>query len=117
MAAVRQNAGWTGIEGGEDPMKAREHGYLILETGVYIFVLLILMGVAYMAMYRCIDRSLALHKNADALISALRAGEHWRADVRAATGAIRTEVEPAQLQIPTGHGEIAYRFETNTILR
>jgi hypothetical protein len=98
-------------------MKRQEHGYLILETGVYIFVLLILMGVAYAAMYRCIDRSVALHKNADALISALRAGEHWRADVRAATGAIRTQEDSPQLLIPTGHGEILYRFETNAILR
>ena len=98
-------------------MKRQEHGYLILEIGVYIFVLLILMGVAYAALYRCIDRSLALHKNADGLISALRAGEHWRADVRAAKGSIRTETEPPQLQIPTDHGEILYRFETNAILR
>jgi hypothetical protein len=98
-------------------MRREQQGYMIIEAAVYGFILLILLGVAYAAMYGCIDRSIALHRNADGFVSALRTGEHWRADVRGATNAIRVETEPPQFHIPSAHGEILYRFETNAILR
>ncbi len=97
-------------------MKAKQKGYMIIETGIYLTVLLVLLGVGYSAMYRCIDRSVALRRNADALTSALQAGEHWRADVRVANAPIKSESREI-LRIPTARGEIIYRFETNAVLR
>jgi hypothetical protein len=84
---------------------------------IYLSALFVLLGAGYMAMYRCIDRSVALRRNAEGLTSALRAGEHWRADVRSATGPIRSENESGLLHIPTSRGEILYRFETNSMMR
>jgi len=93
-----------------------ECAYMIIETMVYLSVLFTLLGVAYVAMYRCIDRSVALRRNADALTSAVQAGEHWRADVRAANAPIQNERQEV-IHIPTARGEILYRFETNAVLR
>ena len=69
----------------EPTRRAGQRGYLLIEALVYIAVIVALLGVAYAAMYRCIDRSIALRRNADDITSALHAGERWRADVRAAT--------------------------------
>jgi type II secretory pathway pseudopilin PulG len=93
----------------------RNGAFTIIETVVYISVLFVLLGAAYMAMYRCIDRSVALRRNANALTSALEAGERWRADVRAATGSVQTDKD--LLRIPTSRGEIAYRFEDHSVMR
>jgi hypothetical protein len=93
----------------------RAAAFTIIETVIYISVLFVLLGAAYMAMYRCFDRSVALRRNANALTSALEAGERWRADVRAATGPVQNDRD--LLRIPTGRGEIAYRFEDHSVLR
>jgi type II secretory pathway pseudopilin PulG len=93
----------------------RAAAFTIIEAIVYISVLLVLLGAAYMAMYRCIDRSVALRRNAGALTSALEAGERWRADVRSARGPV--QIDKDLLRIPTSRGEIAYRFEDHSVLR
>ena len=72
-------------------MKRQQHGYLLIEALVYIGVVAALLGVAYAAAYRCIDRSIALRRNANDITSALHAGERWRANVRAATSQVRLE--------------------------
>lgn len=93
--------------------------YLMIECLVYIGVVFALLGAGYAAMYRCIDNSVALRRSADDITRSLRAGERWRADVRSAHGLIRLEKSGAEevLQIPTEHGEIAYRFSTNGVFR
>ena len=57
-------------------------GISIIECLVYGFVLLVLLGVAYCAFYRCVENSYTLRRNAEDIATALRAGERWRADVR-----------------------------------
>jgi hypothetical protein len=89
----------------------------MIEAVIYLSVLAVLLGAGYMAMYRCIDRSVALRRNADALTSALEAGERWRADVRAANGPIGDEKPSGLVKIPTSRGEISYQFEDNTVMR
>lgn len=98
-------------------MTTKQSGYTIIEMGVYMAVLLVLLSAGYAAMYRCMDRSVALRRNADSLASALQAGERWRDDMRAANGPIQTGKEPASLRIPTARGEIVYHFETNVVFR
>jgi hypothetical protein len=96
-----------------------ERAYLMTECLVYIGVLFAILGAGYVMLYRGIDSSVTLQRNADDITSTLRAGERWRADVRAATGIIRVEAAPDGeiLHIPNAKGETAYRYSTNAILR
>ena len=100
-------------------MKTQPRGYLLIEALVYIGVVAALLGVAYAASYRCIDRSIALRRNADDITSALHAGERWRADVRAATSPVRLEPTAAGqlLYLEGAAGTVAYRFSTNALTR
>jgi hypothetical protein len=93
--------------------------YLLIEALVYIAVIVALLGAGYAAMYRCVDSSFALRRNADDITSAVHAGERWRADVRAATGAVRVEnTDAGQLCYLEGaRGEVFYRFATNAVFR
>jgi type II secretory pathway pseudopilin PulG len=104
----------------EMPGRGRgQRAYLLIEALVYIAVIVALLGAAYAAMYRCVDSSIALRRNADDIISALHAGERWRADVRAATSEIRVEnTDAGQLLYLEGtHGTVVYRFTTNAVFR
>ena len=100
-------------------MKTQPHGYLLIEALVYIGVVTVLLGVAYAASYRCIDRSIALRRSADDITSALHAGERWRADVRAAIGQVRLEnTEAGQLLYLAGPSRaVVYNFSTNAVSR
>jgi hypothetical protein len=92
-------------------------GYMLIEALVYIGVLLALLGVAYSALYRCIDNSVALRHSSDDIQAALHAGEIWRADVRRATKQPSSSQSASELVLITDRGPITYRFETNGILR
>jgi len=96
-----------------------QRAYFLIEALVYIAVLMALLGVAYSAMYRGIDSSIALRRNADDITSALHAGELWRADLRSATGQPRLENSDAGqlLYLDAARGAIAYRFSTNAVFR
>jgi type II secretory pathway pseudopilin PulG len=100
-------------------MKTCQRGYLLVEALVYIGVVVVLLGVAYSAMYRSIDRSIALRRNADDITSALHAGERWRADVRAAANQVRLEdTDAGQLLYLEGPSTtVVYSFATNAISR
>ena len=93
--------------------------YLMIEALVYIAVVFVLLGAGYAAMYRCMDNSIALRRNADDITSALHAGERWRADVRSATSQARLETTGAGqlLSFESPRGPVSYRFSTNAVLR
>jgi hypothetical protein len=97
----------------------RNQGYLLIECLVYIGVLFVLLGVCYLALFRCIDNSVALRRNADDISKALHTGERWRADVRSATGNIRfQETNFVQLlYLPNSRGQTVYCFASNSISR
>jgi type II secretory pathway pseudopilin PulG len=94
-------------------------GYLLIEVLVYIAVIGALLGAGYAAMYRCIDSSIALRRNADDITSALHAGERWRADVRSATSSLSVETTESgqMLSFDSPRGIIAYHSSTNGIFR
>ena len=100
-------------------MKTQPPGYLLIEALVYIGIVAALLGVAYAASYRCIDRSIALRRNADDITSALHAGERWRADVRDAGSQVRLEnTEAGQLLYLDGPSRaVVYSFATNAVSR
>jgi Tfp pilus assembly protein FimT len=91
----------------------------MVEVLVYFAVLAVLLNVAYVAFGRALGRSEALRRSAEDIARALRAGERWRADVRAATGTIRVERsgEGERVWIPGPRGGIAYERMTNALMR
>lgn len=94
-------------------------GFMLIECLVYIGVLLVLLGIGYAAMYRCMENSVALRRSTEDIARALNAGERWRADVRAANGTIGWEetADGRMLRMPGERGEVVYQFTTNGVLR
>jgi hypothetical protein len=99
--------------------RRRQRAYFLIEALVYISVIMALLGVGYAAMYRCIDSTLALRRNAEDIASALHAGERWRVDVRASTAQPRVEdTQSGQLLVlDSPRGPVTYRFGTNGVSR
>lgn len=97
----------------------RAAGILLIECVVYISVFAILTSIGFAAFYLCWDNSKALVYATDDISAALRAGERWRADVRAATGKISVETNAAGelLRIPHGKDEIFYSYHNGALRR
>jgi Tfp pilus assembly protein FimT len=100
-------------------MKTRQAAYSLIEMLVYISVVAVLLGVGYAALYRCMDSSVALRRSADDIANAIRAGERWRMDVRAAGSKVRLETNSTEqiFLLPGSERQIAYRFAENTVSR
>src|SRR6266404_4655514 len=98
---------------------ASRDAYMMVEALVYIGVSFVLLGVGLAAMYRCIDNSIALRRNAEDITRALHIGERWRADVRASSNQARLENLPTEqvLHLPGAGDEITYRFSQNAVFR
>jgi hypothetical protein len=97
----------------------RTAGILLVECMVYISVFAILLGIGTAAFYFCWDHTRAVIFTTSEVESALRAGEHWRADVRAATGTISvvTTADSATMEIPAGEMKIIYRLAAGELRR
>ena len=94
-------------------------GILLMECMVYLAVFFILLGGATAVFYFCWDHTRATIFTANEIESALRAGECWRADVRAATGKISVETTATgeTVRIPEGGKEVFYRFTGGELRR
>jgi hypothetical protein len=94
-------------------------GILLAECLVYIAVFAILVGGGTVVFYFFWDHSKALIYETNDIEAALRAGEGWRADVRAATGKISAETKAngEVVRIPETGREIIYRFESGELRR
>ena len=97
----------------------RQQGYLIIEVLIYIGMVFLLLGIGYMAMYRCINNSVALRRNADDITAILHAGEHWRADIRASIGPPRIETSDWEqaIHLPGRDGETLYLYSHEAMFR
>lgn len=93
--------------------RRRRSGVTLIECLVYVFVFSILLAGGTAAFFFCWDHTRAVVFTTDEVESALRAGETWRADVRAATGKISvvTTATGETVTIPEGEKEIIYRFD------
>jgi len=94
-------------------------GWLLIECLVYIAVLAVVLMVAMSGFYHCWDNCKALRRNADDIIRALHVGEQWRADLRAAGGAVQlTRTNGVdQLLIPSAAGRIIYTYSKGELRR
>lgn len=98
----------------------RHEAFTLIEALVYMSLLVVVMALGYMAMYRSMDASTGLRRNASDITQALDAGERWREDVRSATQSPRVEHVSDQesiLHIPRADVEVSYRFSSNTVSR
>ena len=95
------------------------HGVLLIECIVYISVLVILLGIGFATFYMMWNNSLGMQRMAGDVSAVLRAGEGWRADIRSATGAVRTETSGGEilLKIPRGKTEVVYRLAGDELWR
>jgi len=96
---TKTQAGRPRRPGSEAPMNLRRSnrssGMLFLECLVYIGVFFVLTGLAFEAFYAGWDHHRNLDRNVTDIVRTLRAGERWRADVRAATGAAGVDARRA----------------------
>jgi hypothetical protein len=97
----------------------RTCAFMMTEALVYIGVVMLLLGVGYAAMYRCIDNSVVLRRNANDITRSIQAGERWRNDVRGSSGGLRLEATPEGqvLRLAQARGTVDYRFEEGTVYR
>lgn len=94
-------------------------GYMLTEALVYIGLLVVVLGVGYQAMYRCVYNSAVLRRNAEDISRAMHAGERWRADVRAADKSVRVETagDVQVLYLLGAINQVTYRFEDGALYR
>ncbi len=95
------------------------HAFTLIECLVYMSVLFVFIGLGYVAMYKSMDSSAGFRRSAADMAQALKTGEHWREDIRNATGPIRVENAGNEiiLHIPQPQTEVDYQFSSNNISR
>ena len=100
------------------PASRRRQAFLMAETLVYIGLLFLVLGIGYVAVYRSIDNSAVLSRNAADIANAVHAGERWRADVRSARD-IRwqSDAGSAVLRLTGGPNQVDYRFADGVVFR
>jgi hypothetical protein len=94
------------------PHRRRPAGILLIECLVYFSVFAILTSIGFAAFYLCWNQSKAVVYATEDIEAALRAGERWRTDVRAASGSISIEQKPGSQTVRLRErGKIVvYRF-------
>lgn len=96
------------------------NAFTLIETLVYMSLLFVVITLGYAAMYKSMDASTGLRRNAADITRTLKAGEHWRAEVRTATKPLRVERvsdNESILHIPQAHAEVMYRFADHRVSR
>ena len=93
----------------------RRAGFTLIEVVVYMAVLTLVMSLASAAYSRCLLGSRRLIRNSQDIMAAMRAGEAWRRDVRAAV--IMPRLDGNTLHIQQSAGEVRYRFTAGAVER
>src|ERR1051325_7624035 len=94
---------------------ARRRGIMMVEAMIYIALVGGIVVLAAAVFDKGMRESAGLQRNVDDIERALKAGERWRADVRAATGTIETDEQ--RIVIPQKNGRIVYEVGTNQVRR
>jgi type II secretory pathway pseudopilin PulG len=98
---------------------SRRSAFTLIECIVYLALVAVIIGFTFAAFYHAWDNHRDLRRNTEDIVLALKAGERWRADVRAATGPLKTvdQTGLSALHIPQANGEIVYVFRDEMIRR
>jgi hypothetical protein len=94
---------------------ARRRGIMMIEAMVYIALVGVILVLAAAVFDKGMRESAGVQRNVADIERALKAGERWRADVRAATAAI--EVSEERMVIPQKNGSVVYEMGTNQVRR
>jgi hypothetical protein len=94
-------------------------GIVLLDLLVYISLLAIVLVLAGVVFDRGMRESTAIQRNVADIERTLKAGERWRADMRAATAPVRLEKIDGHdvLIIPHGNEQLLYRLGEKDIRR
>jgi Tfp pilus assembly protein FimT len=97
----------------------RRAGVTLIECLVYVGVFAILLGLGTAAFFFCWDHTRATVFTASRIEAATRAGETWRADIRAATGRISVDTTGAGevVTIPEAGKNVVYHFANGEVVR
>ncbi|HUT33747.1 MAG TPA: prepilin-type N-terminal cleavage/methylation domain-containing protein [Planctomycetota bacterium] len=95
--------------------RSSRRGLTLIELLVYMGVLTIVVGVAWLVYYRCIEHSLGVLRNVDDITRALKSGERWRTEVRRATAPPR--LVDGVLHVATPDGDVLFKFAGDAVLR
>ena len=99
----------------------RRDGLMLIECLVYIGLWLTVMGFAFGMFYHAYVNSKQLARNADDMVRVLKAGERWRADVRAARPPQAPTDSPieedGEVTLPQVSGWVKYLSEDGRVLR
>lgn len=101
------------------PPPRRVRGATLIEMLIYIGLLAVVLGVGVNGLIRVWGAHGTLRRQADAIVVAADTGERWRADIRSATGAIRSETTPdtQTLAIPVGNRVVTWGFANGLVWR
>lgn len=96
-----------------------QRGVTLIECIVYLGLLFLIAGFVTQAYYQLLEHSVHMKQRADQIARLLQVGEHWRREIREATGPIHHVPTPGgyQLHIPRNNTEIIYSFHHGTLSR
>jgi type II secretory pathway pseudopilin PulG len=94
-------------------------GLTLIECLAYIGVLGVLMSVGSFTVVKSWNQSRDLRRASQDIQRALNVGQHWREDLRAASGPIEAQSSPAGelVRIPKAGGMVTYQFSGTEIRR
>ena len=97
----------------------RQEGISLLQCLAYIATLAVINSLGGYTLAKAWDQWRGLDHNAADIQKTLSLGEHWRADIRAATGSISSEPGETNqtVTIPTRAGEVTYEFRDGRLSR
>ena len=89
-------------------------GYLLLEVLVFMALMLVILGLACSAYWRCADNAKRLQQNADDILAAVQAGERWRDDIRLTQDVV---ISPNGVKLIQSGDIIEYHFDQEAVWR
>jgi hypothetical protein len=94
-------------------------GFTIIECIMYIALLGVVLGVSTGLFFQTWSDSNALRRDASDIVRVLHAGDQWRSDIRAASGAIRLTDSDGlqQVHIPETGNEVVYSSSNGQLRR
>ena len=99
------------------PNSRQLRGFSIIDCMVYAGVFVVVMGLAYFALYRCLENLKHVRRNSNDITRAVNAGEVWRGDIRAAKLPIQFDEADQTLRLTRDDREVSYRFADGQLLR